>query len=221
MAIGKKSFILYTDLILKIEHLTTDEKGQLFEHLLAYVNDLNPVLENRVLIGVWKPIELQLKRDLKKFEDTKKERSVSGQLGNLKRYYPDLYINVKSDKITIERALAIAKNRKNSHSDTNLAVNDNVNVNVSTKVDKVKPTPSEIEILKPYEIFKKNIKNGNYQISVEGWIRKLNGNKDKLNQLLLKDFKEQLVTDTKIHKTAEQVKSHFGNWLNVYISKQR
>jgi len=221
MAIGKKSFILYTDLILKIEHLTTDEKGQLFEHLLAYVNDLNPVLENRVLIGVWKPIELQLKRDLKKFEDTKKERSVSGQLGNLKRYYPDLYSNVKSDKITIERALAIAKNRKNSHSDTNLAVNDNVNVNVSTKVDKVKPTPSEIEILKPYEIFKKNIKNGNYQISVEGWIRKLNGNKDKLNQLLLKDFKEQLVTDTKIHKTAEQVKSHFGNWLNVYISKQR
>lgn len=221
MAIGKKSFILYTDLILKIEHLTTDEKGQLFEHLLAYVNDLNPVLENRILIGVWKPIELQLKRDLKKFEDTKKERSVSGQLGNLKRYYPDLYSNVKSDKITIERALAIAKNRKNSHSDTNLAVNDNVNVNVSTKVDKVKPTPSEIEILKPYEIFKKNIKNGNYQISVEGWIRKLNGNKDKLNQLLLKDFKEQLVTDTKIHKTAEQVKSHFGNWLNVYISKQR
>ena len=180
MAIGKKSFILYTDLILKIEHLTTDEKGQLFEHLLAYVNDLNPVLENRVLIGVWKPIELQLKRDLKKFEDTKKERSVSGQLGNLKRYYPDLYSNVKSDKITIERALAIAKNRKNSHSDTNLAVNDNVNVNVSTKVDKVKPTPSEIEILKPYEIFKKNIKNGNYQISVEGWIRKLNGNKDVL-----------------------------------------
>lgn len=79
MATGKKSFLLYCDLIHKIEHLTTDEKGQLFEHLLAYVNDRYPVLENRILIGVWKPIELQLKADLKLWEKKQKQRSQAGR----------------------------------------------------------------------------------------------------------------------------------------------
>lgn len=68
MANGKKSFILYCDLIHEVDHLTDEEKGKLFQHLLEYVNDMNPVLEDRVLLGSWKHIERQLKRDLKKYE---------------------------------------------------------------------------------------------------------------------------------------------------------
>jgi len=33
-----------TDIIENIYHLTNEEKGMLFTHLLEYVNDLNPVL---------------------------------------------------------------------------------------------------------------------------------------------------------------------------------
>lgn len=127
MAEGKKGFLLYADIIYTIEHLTDEEKGKLFQHLLEYVNDMNPILEDRLLLIAWKPIERQLKRDLQRYEDTKKERSISGQLGNLKRYNLDLYKKVKSEELTLKKALAIAQTRKNSHSDTKLAVNDNDN----------------------------------------------------------------------------------------------
>ena len=75
MAKDKKSFLIYCDTIHSIEHLTNEEKGILFQHLLEYVNDLNPVLEDRVLLGVWKHIENQLKRDLKKYENVRKRNS--------------------------------------------------------------------------------------------------------------------------------------------------
>ena len=79
MAEGKKSFVLYADLLDNIEHLTNEEKGILFNHLLEYVNDNNPILEDRLLVTAWKPIEKQLKRDLKKFEEVKTKRSEAGK----------------------------------------------------------------------------------------------------------------------------------------------
>jgi|TARA_R110000850_G_scaffold243557_1_gene368411 uncharacterized protein YnzC (UPF0291/DUF896 family) len=138
MAENKKSFILYADLIHNIDHLNNEEKGILFQHLLEYVNDMNPVLEDRVILSSWKFIQRQLKRDLIKFEETKGERSKSGQLGNLKRYNLDLYEKVKSKSITLEEAQEIAKTRIATHSETKLAVNDNVNVNVNENVNDIK-----------------------------------------------------------------------------------
>jgi len=64
MATDKKSFILYCDLIHEVDHLTNEEKGLLFQHLLEYVNDKNPVLEDRVLLGSWKHIERTTKARL-------------------------------------------------------------------------------------------------------------------------------------------------------------
>ena len=135
MAENKKSFVLYADLLQNIDHLTNEEKGVLFTHLLEYVNDKNPVLEDRLILTAWKPIERQLKRDLNKFEGVKEERSRSGQLGNLKRYHLDVYNKVVSEKLTLEEAQRITKGRTAIHSDTKLAVNvnDNVNVNVIKK----------------------------------------------------------------------------------------
>ena len=85
MATGKKSFILYCDLIHEVDHLTDEEKGKLFQHLLEYVNDMNPVLEDRVLLGSWKHIQRQLKRDLIKYEDIKEKRSEAGKASAEKR----------------------------------------------------------------------------------------------------------------------------------------
>jgi len=79
MAENKKSFVLYADLIKNIEHLTNEEKGILFNHLLEYVNDKKPILEDRLILTAWKPIEAQLKRDLVKFEEVKQKRSEAGK----------------------------------------------------------------------------------------------------------------------------------------------
>jgi hypothetical protein len=79
MAESKKSFVLYSDLLQSIEHLTKEEAGTLFIHLLEYVNDKNPVLKDRLVLTAWKPIELQLKRDLEKFEEVKGQRSKAGK----------------------------------------------------------------------------------------------------------------------------------------------
>ena len=68
MAKDKKSFLIYCDIIHTIDHLTDEEKGRLFQHLLEYVNDMNPVLEDRLLLTAWKPIQQQLKRDLEKYQ---------------------------------------------------------------------------------------------------------------------------------------------------------
>jgi len=81
MATGKKSFVLYCDLINAIDHLTTLEKGKLFEHLLDYVNDKNPTLDDRVLLGSWKHIEQSLKRDLLKYEKRAERSRENGALG--------------------------------------------------------------------------------------------------------------------------------------------
>jgi hypothetical protein len=42
MAKEKKSFVLYSDLIHAIKELTREEKGELLETILSYVNDENP-----------------------------------------------------------------------------------------------------------------------------------------------------------------------------------
>lgn len=81
MAEGKKSFVLYADLLLKVEHLTNEEMGILFRHMLEYVNDLNPNLQDRLVMTAWKPIEVSLKEDLKKWESIREKRSEAGAKG--------------------------------------------------------------------------------------------------------------------------------------------
>lgn len=78
MAKGKKSFILYTDLIYTVQALTDVEAGQLFKHLLAYVNDQNPETTDKVLIVAFEPIKQQLKRDLKDWEEIREKRRLAG-----------------------------------------------------------------------------------------------------------------------------------------------
>ena len=96
MANGKKSFVIYCDIIHSIDHLTNSEKGQLFQHLLEYVNDMNPVLKDRVLLSAWKPIERQLKRDLEKWEGIRKKRSKAGKVSAKKRQQVLTSVNISN-----------------------------------------------------------------------------------------------------------------------------
>jgi hypothetical protein len=76
MAENKKGFVLYADQKLIFDDLTNDEAGILIKHIFSYVNDENPILENRLIDMAFKPIKLQLKRDLVKYEIVK-ERNVA------------------------------------------------------------------------------------------------------------------------------------------------
>lgn len=68
MAEGKKSVLLYCDLIHTVEPLTDEEAGKLFKHYLRYINDQNPCSEDRLITLLFEPIKQNLKRDLKKWE---------------------------------------------------------------------------------------------------------------------------------------------------------
>ena len=79
MAKDKKSFILYADLIHTVKKLPKEKAGELFNHILEYVNDLNPTSNDLMIELVFEPIKHQLKRDLKRYESKKKQWSNAGK----------------------------------------------------------------------------------------------------------------------------------------------
>ena len=142
MAKDKKSFVAYTEWSETFEMLSDEEAGKLIKHLLRYVNDENPEMDDRMLKILFQPIKQQLKRDLKKYEDEKNKKSEFGRLGNLKRWHKDLYKQVIQKKISLEDAENTAANRKSSPSDpprskpiAKIAVNDNDNDNDNVNVN--------------------------------------------------------------------------------------
>lgn len=84
MAEGKKSFVIYCDLLSVVEKLSDDDAGKLMKHLLRYVNDLSPEPPNTVVDLVFEPIRLQLKRDLVEWVDTCEKRKIAGSKGGIK-----------------------------------------------------------------------------------------------------------------------------------------
>ena len=131
MAENKKSFTAYCDWKETFDSLPDEKAGQLIKHVFSYVNDENPQTDDILIKAVFAQIKATLKRDLKKWENKKLERSKAGILGNLKRYQKDLYQAVISDKMSIDDAQDVAKDRIATQSDTKLAVSDSVSVSVS------------------------------------------------------------------------------------------
>lgn len=138
MAEDKKSFILYADFIDTFEDLEDDEAGRLIKHILRYVNDRNPVTEEKIVKVAFGPIKRQLKRDLKKYEGSIEVKKENGAMGNLKRWNKDLHEKVMRNEVSLQEALFIAEDRKASRGDktvshrvAKIAVTDNVTVTVN------------------------------------------------------------------------------------------
>lgn len=93
MAEEKKGFVLYCDLIHTVKKLPREDAGELFMHILEYVNDSNPKTENPLVDIAFEPIKRQLKRDLKKWESIKDKRSEAGKRGAKKRWEDKKSIN--------------------------------------------------------------------------------------------------------------------------------
>ncbi len=81
MAENKKSFVLYCDLIHTVSKLPNDKAGELFKHVLEYVNDNNPTTNDLLIQVSFEPIKQQLKRDLVKYESIKERNQINGSKG--------------------------------------------------------------------------------------------------------------------------------------------
>lgn len=84
MADGKNSIIVYRDWKKIFDELSDDEAGKLIKHFFSYVNDENPILDDKYLKMAFLPIKSALQRDLKHWESVKERRSESGRIGGLK-----------------------------------------------------------------------------------------------------------------------------------------
>ena len=120
MAEDKKGFILYADQKELFSQLPDELAGKLIKHIMAYVNDEDPVSDNIIINIAFTPIKLQLKRDLVKFEQTKDRRSNAGKIGAEKRWQT---IAKDSNRIN-----GIAKDSKGKQVIAKMTVTDNVNV---------------------------------------------------------------------------------------------
>jgi len=137
MAEDKKSFLLYADLIHTVEQMPKADAGELFLHILKYVNDQNPTSENLIIKLTFEPIKQQLKRDLKVWEQAKVEKSEAGLLGNLKRWHNDLYVKVVANEINLSQASEFVAQRQGAIknvAEIAVTVNDTVNVTVTDNV---------------------------------------------------------------------------------------
>lgn len=138
MAENKKSFLLYCDLKPTIDKLTDEEAGKLFKHVLAYVNDCQPMLEDRFLEICFEPIRQSLKRDLKKYEEIREVKRKAG-------------IASAESRKNKEQLSTCVEN--NEHMSTNSTVSVNDNESDSVNGIKVKPIAENFQK-------NKNEKNG-------------------------------------------------------------
>ena len=116
MANGKKSFLLYVDIIHSVNILNNEEAGQLFKHILDYVNDKNPILEDRLLQATFEPIRQSLKRDLEKYDKRVDVARHNGEKGGRPR------------KAEITQKTQSVKNKPKKPVSVSVSVSDSVSV---------------------------------------------------------------------------------------------
>src|SRR5690348_5484461 len=228
MAENKKSVLVYADWENTFEQLSDEEAGKLIKHFFKYINDKNPELNDRLLKIAFEPIKQQLKRDLKKWDNVKKEKSTSGRIGNLKRWNKDLYDKVIEEEIAIDEAENIAKgrtaiksiapDRTQSQTVANVAVNDNVNVNVN---DIINSNNGEKEFLNENGFL--NMPRAEDfgaapEVTIQSAIEmvKITCQADIENagvKMMWNIFKNQNLTGKNYYPDKESVYAHFINWI--------
>ena len=118
MAEGKKSVLLYCDLIHTVEKMDDETAGKFFKHYLRYINDQDPVTDNQLIDIVFEPVKQSLKRDLKKWDGIREKRSKAGLASAKKR------------KQKATNSTRVKSVQHNSTSPTvSVSVNGSVNVN--------------------------------------------------------------------------------------------
>lgn len=135
MADGKKSVIIYSDLIHTVRKLPREKAGDLLMVILEYINDLNPDVDDVMVELVFEPIKQQMKRDLKKWEAIKEKRSDAGKASaEAKKALKEADQNA-TKSTSVE---SVEQNQQQAtHSTVSVNVNDTVNVNGNVTVNEI------------------------------------------------------------------------------------
>jgi len=131
MAKDKKSFVMYCDQQSIFKMLPDEIAGRLIKHILAYVNDENPVTDDLVLQLAFEPIKMQLKRDLRHWDEVRGKRSESGKLGGRPKKQTEA-----------KKAVNV-----NVNVTDNVNVNDNDNKDIYRKILHLEITRAEVDKL--------------------------------------------------------------------------
>lgn len=188
---------MYADYITVFESLTNEEAGMLFKHILRYVNDLDPELDDRLLKILFEPIKQQMKRDLNKWEGKKETRVESGRAGGVKSGEVRRS-KMKQNEANEANPSILKQTQANEPVNVNANVNANVNVNANESESRFWENESErkrplAECL-------------GIAMNDEGWVKK-----NKTNKSELQTFNDYLEKTGETEKTLIDYKKHFAN----------
>jgi hypothetical protein len=192
MAEGKKSFLLYADVNHTVKHLTEEQAGQLFKHILAYVNDEQPDTPDPIIKIAFEPIKQSLKRDLKKYETIREKRARAGRAS----------AEARQEKSTKSTRVKSAK-----HTSTNPTVNDSDSVSDSVSVN-VSSIDDDVlyNVDKLFEVYCQNA------ILVKAVIENLKFKSEDHLKERLTEFNGHLKSIGQYMKKWNDYTSHFKNW---------
>lgn len=200
MAQDKKGFILYADQKELFQQLPDEKAGELIKHIFLYVNDENPISDDLIINLAFTPIKQQLKRDLLKFEEAKKQRSEAGKRSAALR---------KEQRTSTNPTSVESRSTKST-----VTVNDKVKVNVKDTVKEEEDNRHRqikelaIDYKKNERVINAVLKNG----------QQLAFSKDDL-LAKLDDFILHLESTGETIKTKKDFNTHFLNWLRVKKKK--
>ena len=173
MAKDKKSFILYCDQQGLFNKLPDEIAGKLIKHIFAYVNDENPIASDLLLEIAFEPIKLQLKRDLRKYDEYIDKQRVNGSKGG----------RPTKPNETQKTQAFFDKPKKADNVNANANANDNDNE--TNKKGFVKPT---IEQVKEY------MREQGMNDIAENWLNHYEANGWMVGKVKMKDWKASVRT---------------------------
>jgi hypothetical protein len=163
MAKDKTSFVLYSDSKSIIDLMSNEDAGLLLKTLFAYVNDENPIIDKSIAL-VFEMIKLQLKRDLKKWEQTKEGRSIAGKASAEAKRLAKLNQQTSTNSTNVDFVQQTSTNSTVSDS-VSVSVND---INKNSLLSEIKISDVDEDLKQFYDIalnfqqlFIKNLKEKN------------------------------------------------------------
>jgi hypothetical protein len=213
---GKKSFVLYTDQREVFDELSDEDAGKLIKHIFAYVNDEDPITEDKLLKVAFLPIKTQLKRDLKIWDEKKSQRAEAGKKGGL----------AKSSNA--KQSLANPSNATNDVANLPVNVNVNGNVNDINKDSLISLDEVEVEMTKEkpmhrpyftrmqeiYNLDEKKVKEAfkNWKILKEGEAMTISKAQNSFNLYLKNNASTGYSESKEVHKPKYAKSTIEDNW---------
>jgi len=169
MAKNKKSFLLYCDLVHTIEKLPNEQAGELFKHILRYVNDKDPEPKDLFIDVVFEPIKQQLKRDLKTYENRAKINRENGLKGGRPKTQKTQSVKSKPKKPVNDNDNDININIYRSFAHLSITVDEFNKLKEDYSISQIENTLDAIEN------FKNNKNYKSLYLTAKNWLKREQG----------------------------------------------